>query len=201
MEKRTFLEKSKKYGSICLAGALVVAIAITIIVTGGNLARTDSSISPAENPVVSVGANPAVVLSFTLPMSDAEVIKEFSSASAGLFLNETLGRWEYHDGVDFTASDLSVYAVADGVVSEVYSDYAFGTTIVITHTDNLKSVYSSLNSNVLVEVGDTVEKNEKIGTADDTASNEVADGAHLHFEFLEDNQNVDPANYLELEAK
>ena len=201
MVKRTFLEKSKKYGSYCLAGALVLALAITVIVTGGNLTRTDNSISPANNPVVSVGAQPEAVLTFTLPMLNSELIKEFSSETTGLLLNETLGRWEYHDGVDFTASDLSVYAVADGVVSEVYSDYAFGTTIVITHIDNLKSVYSSLDANVLVDVGDSVDKNEKIGTATDSSANEVAQGAHLHFKFIEDNQNIDPANYLELEAK
>ncbi|MDD4816074.1 MAG: M23 family metallopeptidase [Clostridia bacterium] len=199
MEKETFLKKSKKYAGYLVAGTLVLALAITIIVTGGNLARTDNNISPATNPVISVGANPVSVLSFTLPMMNATVIKDFSSTQ--LYLNQTLNKWEYHDGIDFVASDLSVYAVADGVVSEVYSDYAFGNTVVITHSNNLKSVYSSLSSNVLVEVGDDVQKNQKIGTADQSASNEQADGAHLHFKLIEDNQNIDPANYLDLEVK
>ena len=37
----------------------------------------------------------------------------------------------------------------------------------------------------------------EIGTAGNTALNEIADGAHLHFEVLKDGKNVDPMEYLD----
>ena len=42
---------------------------------------------------------------------------------------------------------------------------------------------------------------EALGSADNTASNEFADGKHLHFSLIENGKKIDPANYLEFEVK
>lgn len=187
----------KKYGTYCLAGLLVVAIAVTITLTSGQIKTSDADISSAENPIVSVGGE---ALTFTLPMGNATVSKEFSSDE--LYFNDTLEMWEFHDGVDLTSDDLAVFAVANGNVTDIYTNYANGCVVVVSHANNFKSVYSCLNSDsLLVAVGDSVTKGEQIGTAGHSASNELADGTHLHFGLLLNDKEVDPSSYLDFENK
>ena len=56
----------------------------------------------------------------------------------------------------------------------------------------------------MVRVGDTVGQGETIGTvsaAADAMGNEYNEGAHLHFEVLEDGEQIDPAAYLDYDEK
>jgi murein DD-endopeptidase MepM/ murein hydrolase activator NlpD len=62
-------------------------------------------------------------------------------------------------------------------------------------------LYASLNPEVEVKEGDKVKAGEVIGTADNTAGSESADGKHLHFSLIEKGKKIDPANYLEFEVK
>lgn len=186
----------KKYAVYIISGCLILTLAITILVSGINSSAQKAEISSANNPVITVNASP---LTFSMPMINATLLKDFSATE--LFYNSTCGRWEYHSGIDLTSSDNLVYAMADGVVAEISENSLMGTTVVIKHSDKLKSVYSSLSSELNLQVGDTVEKGDKIGTADNTATSEQNDGKHLHFEILENGKSVDPANYLELENK
>lgn len=197
MKKENFSNWFKKFGTYVISGGLVLAIGITIIAVGTG--ETKANVSEAKNPVVSVDTEPMSVLTFTLPMNEVNIVKDYSNDE--LFFNSTLGRWEFHNGIDLTSTDQKVFAVADGTVSKVYSDYANGTVIEIDHGNNLKSVYGSLSENVLVNVGDKVQKGTEIGTASTTATSEINDNAHLHFSFLENEKNVDPANYLDLASK
>ena len=55
-----------------------------------------------------------------------------------------------------------------------------------------------------LRAGDTVEQGEVIGTvsaAADAMGNEFNEGAHLHFEVLENEKQIDPATYLDYEEK
>lgn len=188
----------KKYGAFCIAGILVLAIAVTVVISNSDLKSTNSELSPAENPIVSVGAPPS--LTFSLPMLNANVLKEFSSSE--LYWNNSRNLWEFHGGVDLTSDDMAVFSVADGKVSEVFSNYADGQVVIITHTNNFKSVYSCMDSDsILVEVGDNVKRGDRIGTAGESANYEVLDGPHLHFELHQNNQKIDPSNYLDFENK
>jgi len=188
----------KKYGAFCMAGILVVAIAVTVVIASSELESTNANLSTAENPIVTVSAPPA--LTFSAPMLNAEVVKEFSANE--IYLNKTNGKWEFHSGVDLISDDLAVFSAADGKISAVYSNYSDGQVVVITHSNNFKSVYSSLDADsLLVEVGDNVKRGDRIGTASDTANYEQLDGKHLHFELLQHDQKIDPSNYLEFENK
>ena len=52
-----------------------------------------------------------------------------------------------------------------------------------------------------LKVGDKVAKGDVIATVAEANGDEYKDGAHLHFEILKNNKNVDPATYLTLEEK
>lgn len=194
-KKKKFSNWFKKYGTYVTAGALVVALGAAVIVTGASGAAIKASNS-AKNPVVSVSAVP---ISFSMPMADATLIKDFSGDE--LLYNATLGRWEFHDGIDLTSASAKVFAVADGEVTDVATDNLLGTTITIKHANMLVSTYGSLSQNVLVQKGDKVRAGDEIGQADNSASSEMADGKHLHFGMLENNKKIDPASYLELAQK
>ena len=72
-----------------------------------------------------------------------------------------------------------------------------GTVITISHTDTLKTIYKCLSDeNVQVKVGDTVKKGAKIGEVGQSLK-EKADGAHLHFETMENGKYINPLTYLD----
>lgn len=106
-----------------------------------------------------------------------------------------------------------VKAAADGVVEVVKFEGKYGETIVIKHTDNLRTIYANLDEKVSVKVGDKVKVGDVIGKIGKSASNFAKEEPHLHFEVLEadvdyevvmKNYNqyfdsfVDPAKYLSL---
>ena len=187
----------KKYGYYCMVGVLVIALGITIGIATGTEDNTLNT-NPADNPVISV-TNPEV-LTFTLPMENPSIIKDFSGED--IVFNSSVGWWETHEGMDLTSENSLVFAIADGEVLSVVDDQLEGTKIVIEHANGLQSVYSSLDStDIKVQVGDKVSMGDQLGVASTSASNESLTGAHLHFELIEDGAKIDPNNYLELEPK
>lgn len=195
-KQNKFANWFKKYGTYAVAGALVVMLSGAVLITGLSASSQKAELNDAKNPVQSVGTYP---ITFSMPMANASMIKDFSADE--LYLNSTLGRWEYHDGIDLTSSDLKVFAVADGEVVGVEETSLYGTVITLKHANGLESLYGSLAENVLVKKGDKVKGGQEIATADNTASSEQADGKHLHFSMVENGKKIDPANYLELEVK
>ncbi len=139
-------------------------------------------------------------ITFVMPIKNGVIIKDFSNTS--LKYNSTLKQWESHKGVDIKgADDAEVMAGYDGEVVSVENNYLCGTIITIRHSDNLQSVYSSLDEAVSVKVGDKVKAGQVIGKVSTSAKSESADGAHLHFEVLLNNVKTDPALYLETDNK
>lgn len=175
----------KRYGAITMACvfSLVVALVIALSV----VQRQDVEEVSTTN------------LTFSLPMNNAVVIKDYSDTE--LQYNSTLNRWEIHLGVDLSSENASVFSVLDGVVSSVESNSLEGCIVTIKHDNGFVSVYSSLADNLTVKEGDKISKGQKIGQASETATNEIKDGAHLHFVLLKDNVEVDPNNYLDLQNK
>lgn len=77
-----------------------------------------------------------------------------------------------------------------------------GGKIVLSHGNGLYTVYASVDAASGLRAGDTVEQGEVIGTvsaAADAMGNEFNEGAHLHFEVLENEKQIDPATYLDYE--
>ena len=136
----------------------------------------------AENPV------------FQMPV-EGEIIKEF--ANTNLVYSNTLGEWVTHNGIDIKADKTTVVKAAEkGTVKSIKNDPRYGLTIVIEHTNDYSTVYSNLLSTEFVVEGEEVEKGQTIGTVGNTATFEIADDPHLHFEILHNSENLDPELYF-----
>ena len=53
-------------------------------------------------------------------------------------------------------------------------------------------MYSNLLSSEFVKVGEEVKQGQSIGTVGNTATFEIADPSHLHFEIIKDGVQQDP---------
>lgn len=114
-----------------------------------------------------------------------------------LVYSKTLEEWRAHTGVDITSDrGTPVKAVADGVVSDVRSDSYYGITVVVDHSNGLQSLYRNLATDETVSVNQKIKQGEVIGSIGNTAADESAEQAHLHFEVLKNDVSVDPMTYL-----
>ena len=121
----------------------------------------------------------------------------------GFFYNQTLNAYYEHVGVDFSAAaGTQVVAAQAGTVEGVYTgDALTGTEIIIDHGNGVKTVYHFVQAVEGLSAGDKVERGEVIATIADANGSEYKDGAHLHFEVLQNGENIDPATLLELNEK
>ncbi len=148
--------------------------------------------TPAATPTPSA-AKPAVSV-YTWPV-EGEVIRDFSLEV--LAYDETMGDWRTHCGLDISAPlGTEVCAVSDGVVEAVYEEDLMGITVVIDHGEGVKSHYSNLAADPVVETGDTVKTGTVIGAVGDTALAESGRPPHLHLEMSRNEYVVDPLQYL-----
>lgn len=135
-------------------------------------------------------------LEFVPPLK-GKILKGYSSTA--LVYSKTLEDWRLHTGLDIGAKiGTTVLSCADGVVEYAGKDVRYGYTIIISHGDNLKSVYSNLTGTDMVRVGKDLKKGDPIGMVGDSAICETADEAHLHFEMKLNEICVNPLDYFEL---
>ena len=114
-----------------------------------------------------------------------------------LTYDETLGDWRTHDGIDIASSlGTRVQATAKGVVSAVYEDDVMGVTVVVDHGNELFSVYSNLEENPPVAVGDTVASDTVVGEVGETSVAESGKQPHLHFAMYQGDAPINPEDYL-----
>ncbi len=100
---------------------------------------------------------------------------------------------KFHTGTDVGApSGVAIVALSGGtVVRSTYSS-GYGNNIMIDHGGGYTSLYGHMTSRA-VEVGDVVEKGEKIGTVGSTG---MSTGPHLHFEIHKNGEYTDPMSYF-----
>lgn len=133
-------------------------------------------------------------LHFQAPVA-GEIIKDF--AIENLIYSTTLEEWTTHSGIDIKAEKTSVVAASEaGTVESIKNDPRFGLSITISHGDGFKTIYSNLLTTEFVSENEVVEKGQTIATVGETASFEVADEPHLHFEIYKDGIPVNPTIYL-----
>jgi len=189
--KQSVVKFLKKYGYyiVLVLSIGLLTLIVTLASTSGGSLSIDSDIQVDAQPV-----------SFAAPVASVTVLKSYSGTE--LQYNNTLKQWEAHKAVDFSGtSGADVFAVYDGTVKEVYSNYLMGNVVVLELKDKLTVLYASLGDDVAVKVGDTVSKGQKIGTMSDSAKSEASDGAHVHLEVFKSGVKVDPGLYLDLQGK
>lgn len=133
-------------------------------------------------------------LSFEKPV-EGEIMKNY--AKDNLVYSETLQEWVTHLGIDIKADKTTVVKASEaGTVKTIKNDPRYGLTIIIEHDEGYQTVYANLLSSEFVIEGEKVEKGQSIGTVGNTATFEIADEPHLHFEILKDGVQIDPTTIM-----
>ena len=123
------------------------------------------------------------------------ILKEHTTDE--LVYSQTLKEWRTHPGIDIEANTgTEVKAALGGTVEEITEDPLMGICITLDHGNGLKTLYANLSTGNMVTVGQKVDKGQIISGVGSTASAEILDGPHLHFEVLLNGESVDPKQYL-----
>ena len=194
MNRTNLTQKKNNLITYIYAGVIALLIlACAVVIAVVNINQT-TNLNIGEE-VVQVSAN-----NFVVPMKNATISKDYSGSE--LQYNETLKQWEIHKAIDFIpADDLNVYAVAEGTVSNVYTNYLEGTVVEISHSNGIISIYKSLAKEVKVSVGEKVGAGLVIGSVSANMAQELKTGAHLHFEMTKNGAKINPNDYLDLGNK
>ena len=124
-----------------------------------------------------------------------EILKEY--ATEKLVYSETLGMWKTHPGIDIKANlNDNVKSASDGIVQSVEKDSFYGNVVKIIDGAGYTFVYSNLDSNIQLKQGDNVKKGDIIGTVGVSATGELQDSTHLHFEVIKDGIQVNPLDLI-----
>mgnify|MGYP000011525802 FL=1 len=116
------------------------------------------------------------------------------SSYYGTRTNPFTGKLQFHKGMDFAAkSGSEVLAVAGGVVTWSSKRYGYGNLVEINHGNGYKTRYGH-NSKNLVEVGDTVNKGQKISLMGSTGR---STGPHVHLEVLKNGRQINPQKFVQ----
>ena len=91
---------------------------------------------------------------------------------------------------------VPVRAALEGEVLEIINDTIKGITITVAHSGNLKTQYSNLSTDEMVELGDIVTKGQIISGVGRSASNKLEEGPLLHFQVIRDGKMIDPQKFL-----
>ncbi|MBP3707771.1 MAG: M23 family metallopeptidase [Clostridia bacterium] len=114
-----------------------------------------------------------------------------------LVYSDTLGEWVTHLGIDIKASKTAIVAAsADGKIKSIKNDPRYGLTVVVEHVNGYSTIYSNLLTAEFVSVGENVKAGQTLGTVGNTASFEILDEPHLHFEMMKNGEQIDPNMYL-----
>jgi len=102
--------------------------------------------------------------------------------------------WERHKAIDIGAPTGTPIVAADSgyVVKTGWSEYGYGKYVIIDHSNGFQTLYAHLHT-ILVEVGQSVGKGERIGSMGSTGR---STGPHLHFEIRFNGVQRNPLGYL-----
>jgi len=102
--------------------------------------------------------------------------------------------YEFHDGIDLPAwYGSSIYATAPGKVVEAGWSNIYGKYVKIDHGYGYQTLYGHM-SKILVERGETVERDQVIGKVGSTGR---STGPHVHYSVYVWGKAVNPVSFLE----
>jgi murein DD-endopeptidase MepM/ murein hydrolase activator NlpD len=123
-------------------------------------------------------------------------LRQFQVSSGyGMRINPVTGIQSMHGGIDLAAPEgTEVYTAKSGTVMELGEDPVLGKYVIISHENNMVSLYGHLSSintslNAKVQSGSII---AKVGSTGQST------GPHLHFELRQNGQSRDPARLLRL---
>lgn len=99
-----------------------------------------------------------------------------------------------HLGIDLAVrKGTPVIATADGVVTYAGWDSTFGWKVVLSHADDLETMFGH-NDSLLVQVGDVAKFGETIAVSGSTG---VSTAPHVHYEIRRGGVPINPEDYLD----
>ncbi len=117
------------------------------------------------------------------PVPSGKIIKGFGMQDAS--------GSDFHYGVELSAKEgENIVCANDGTVSEVAKNEEYGSYIVISHSEEIKTLYGNLNE-IIINVGDMVEKGQAIARAN-TDTNSV------YFELKRGETYLDPTQFISI---
>ena len=203
---------------ILAACILAVGLSVTLMIINQSKSSVDVENppvieQPVDKPVDNLGGNTDTItpeepddglpvqkpITFIMPVSAPSSIAQYSDS---LVWCSTLGRFQAHKAVDFYAQEgTDVFAVYDGVVESVENSLLKGYSVTVSHGNGLKTVYNSLADGDSVYEGKSVKAGDIIGQVSTSNRQEYKEGAHLHFEVIENGSIIDPIKYLAFDEK
>ena len=104
-----------------------------------------------------------------------------------------LGYTKLHRGLDFAApTGTPIFAAGDGIIEKAGWNGSYGRYIRIRHTGTYKTAYAHLSRiHKKIKIGSRVSQGKTIGYV---GSSGRSTGAHLHYEVLMNNKQVNPMN-------
>lgn len=128
----------------------------------------------------------------SLPFQNPAIGKEITS-SFGNRRDPFLGRLALHSGIDFRfAPGEKVRPTAPGKVIAAGWTGGYGNMVEVDHGNGISTRYGHM-SDILVKVGDKVDRNVVIGLAGSTGR---STGTHLHYEVRQNGRAVDPIYFM-----
>jgi murein DD-endopeptidase MepM/ murein hydrolase activator NlpD len=120
-------------------------------------------------------------------------VQGWVTSGFGFRTNPFTGLTQMHEGIDISNRiGIPVTASADGIISDIGSDWAHGKILVISHGFGMITRYSHLNK-VLVRVGQKVKRGDKIA---EVGMSGKTTGPHLHYEVRLNGIPVNPMRYI-----
>lgn len=120
---------------------------------------------------------------------DAPVTSEY-----GYRTHPISGVQRLHAGMDFGApSGTPIKAAERGKVIHSGWYQGYGNTVILDHGEGLSTLYAHA-SELIVSTGDPIRAGETVSLVGSTG---YSTGPHLHFEVLENDEAVNPRNYLD----
>lgn len=126
---------------------------------------------------------------------EGEIIRE-----VGLSYAQTFSDYRYHNGIDIKVErGAQALMTLSGRVMKKETTKDNGLVITVEHGQQdgavWCSIYAHLSETALKE-GDYVEAGEPVGIIDQPGYNEIVEGPHLHYSLYQDEQVVNPLDYL-----
>jgi murein DD-endopeptidase MepM/ murein hydrolase activator NlpD len=120
-------------------------------------------------------------------------VQGWVTSGFGFRTNPFTGLTQMHEGMDISNRvGIPITAPADGIISDIGSDWAHGKILVISHGFGMTTRYSHLNK-VLVRVGQKVKRGDKIA---EVGMSGKTTGPHLHYEVWLNGIPVNPMRYI-----
>lgn len=150
----------------------------------------DTSLTQLDSALTRLEAirNTAAALPFQSPAIGKEITSPFGNRR-----DPFLGRLALHSGIDFRFSPgEKVRPTAPGKVVAAGWTGGYGNMVEVDHGNGISTRYGHL-SEILVKIGDTVDRQNVIGLAGSTGR---STGTHLHYEVRQDGRAVDPIYFM-----